>query len=242
MSKSKPAYLNDSSGTKVKKTVHHSREDVVSDSRYDKLLAAADRLSYPFDVECRFVLIGCGRLGLRAGELCHVTEDWIDWDSEMLRIPTYSDCSKGRDGGPCGYCRTRAESAVEHTEGLTMEAALDRRWNPKTDAGARAVPFGFSERVKDTLAEFFFCFDGYEHSRASVNRRVDRVLEEAGLPQDSCYPHALRATAATYHSVSGLSTAALQSLMGWSSLTTAQKYVRASGGQTQRALEEAHSD
>jgi len=220
--------------------VKHSRADVVGDSLYERLLDTAKQLGYPYDVECRFVLIACGRLGFRAGELCHIKESWVDWDREMIQIPTHSRCEKGRDGGACGYCRKRARSAVEHADDLTMDDALKKRWNPKTRAGARAVPFNFNERVTGAIAEFFFCFDGYEHSRASVNRRVDRVLEEAGLPLDTCYPHSLRATAATWHAVNGLSTAALQSLLGWSDLQTARKYVRASGGQTQRALEEAH--
>lgn len=221
--------------------VRHSRADAVGDSVYEQLLEAADRLRYPYDVECRFVLIGCGRLGLRAGELCHLTTDWIDWDQNMIKIPSYSPCAKS-GGEPCGYCRTRAASAAEHNEDLTFEDALKQRWNPKTEAGARAVPFDFNSRVEGAVSEFAFCFDEYPHSRASVNRRVDRVLEEAGLPQDTCYPHSLRATAATWHAVNGLSTAALQSLLGWSDLQTAQKYVRASGGQTQRALAEAHAD
>lgn len=219
--------------------VRHSREDVVGESLYEELLEAAERLHYPFDVECRFVLIGCGRLGLRAGELCHVKESWIDWDREMLQIPRHSPCEKA-DGEPCGYCRTRAESAAEHNDGISFEQALERRWNPKTDKGARAVPYSFNERVRSAVQEFFFCFDAYEHSRASVNRRVDRVLDEAGMPRSTCYPHSLRATAATWHAVRGVSTAALQSLLGWADLQTAQKYVRASGGQTQRALNEAH--
>lgn len=221
--------------------VRHSRADALDDSTFDELLAAADRLNYPYDVEARFILIGCGRLGLRAGELCHVHTDWIDWGREMLKIPSHYPCRKS-DGEPCGYCRKRARCAVRREDALEVEEALAQRWQPKTKAGARAVPFDFSERVRDAVAEFAFCFDEYEHSRASVNRRVDRVLDEAGMPRSACYPHALRATAATWHSVQGLSTAALQSLLGWSDLQTAQKYVRASGGQTQRALAEAHGD
>lgn len=217
----------------------HSREDVVGDSLFEELYAAADRLEYPNDVEARFILIGCGRLGLRAGELCHVSTDWIDWDQEMLRIPPFDPCTKSA-GEPCGYCRKRARSAVECSDNLTMDEALERRWNPKTAAGARAVPYGFSDRVRDVINEFSFEFDEYPKSRATVNRRVDDILDEAGLSRDRVYPHSLRASASTFHSVQGLSTAALQALMGWSSLQTAQKYVRASGGQTQRALEAAH--
>ena len=74
-----------------------------------------------------------------------------------------------------------------------------------------------------------------------MNRRVDRVLEAAGLPQDTCYPHSLRATAATELAYKGLNTVALQSFLGWAKLRTARKYVRNSGGMTQKALNEAHA-
>lgn len=54
------------------------------------------------------------------------------------------------------------------------------------------------------------------------------------------YPHALRATAATYHAYNGLPAIALQNLMGWADLETAQKYLRKSAGATEKALEEIH--
>lgn len=75
-----------------------------------------------------------------------------------------------------------------------------------------------------------------------MNRRVDRVAEAAGLDPSSVYPHALRATAATYHAYQGLPAAALQSMFGWGRLDVAQKYLRLSGSATADALEKAHAD
>jgi site-specific recombinase XerD len=54
------------------------------------------------------------------------------------------------------------------------------------------------------------------------------------------YPHALRATAATFHAYRGLDPVPLQALIGWSCLSTAQKYIRLSGGTTAKALNDIH--
>lgn len=222
--------------------VRHSREDAITDAQFDKLFSAAESMDEPYRLDCLFVLIAAGRLGLRAGELCHVDADWINWQQRQLDIPRHDPCTEGKHGGVCGYCRDRAQKAVECNDDLTAEEALAERWEPKTENGARAVPFGFDDRVETVLEEFFIFRDGYDRSRSSVNRRVDRMLEAAGLPRSLCYPHSLRATAAMYHASRGVNTAALQALMGWKKLDTAQSYVRLSGAQTRRALEDAHGD
>jgi len=221
--------------------VRHSREDAITDKQFDRLYQAAQKMAEPYRLDCLFVLIGAGRLGLRAGELCHVDETWINWERRQLEIPSIDPCTEGRDGGVCGYCRDQAISAAQCADGdLSMEDALAQRWEPKTDNGARAIPFGFDDRVGTVLEEFFMFRDGYDRSRSSINRRVDRMLEAADYPTSLTYPHALRATAAMYHASRGVNTAALQALMGWKKLDTAQAYVRLSGEQTRRALEQAH--
>ena len=87
---------------------------------------------------------------------------------------------------------------------------------------------------------FFETRDVYPHSRVSINRRVDRVAEAAGIDPSSVYPHALRATAASFHAYRGLTAVPLQSMMGWRQLSTAQKYIRKSGGATAKALRDVH--
>jgi len=62
------------------------------------------------------------------------------------------------------------------------------------------------------------------------------------MKSDEVYPHALRATAGTHHAYRGLSTIALQSLMGWEQIDTARKYLRVSGGATAKALEDVYGD
>jgi len=73
----------------------------------------------------------------------------------------------------------------------------------------------------------------------SVNRRVRQAKDKTDL-EKRIYPHALRATAATYHAYQGLPPLALQNLMGWSNLETAQKYLRKSAGATAKALNDIY--
>lgn len=220
----------------------HSHEDALSEAEYQTLFEASDELHEPFRRECRFILVACGRLGLRAGELCHLDESWVNWQKSQIQIPRYDPCDGGRNGGVCGYCKDRARKAAAKDDDLTIEEAYQQRWGPKTSNSARAIPFDFSEEIRDAVVAFFFYEDAFEPSRSAVNRRVDRVLERAGWSTERTYPHALRATAASWHAYRGLAAPALQSLFGWSDLTTAMKYIRLSGGATQEALYEAHSD
>lgn len=219
----------------------HSREDAVSEPVFDDLLDAASTLEGQTGREARFVIIAAGELGLRAGEIAHITEDWVDWTEDLIRIPDHDRCDYGRDGNLCGYCKKRAQQSAEHN-GISLAEAEAERWEPKTATSARAVPFGHSERAQTVIEEFFFHTDRYSHSRASINRRVNQVLRASRYPEDLTYPHALRATAATKHAYSGLSATALQHLFGWAQLSTANTYIRASGARTKAALEDAHGD
>lgn len=218
----------------------NSHQDAVDEKTFERLLSAADNLDEPFDAESRLILLLGGRLGLRAGEITHLRSDWIDWDRELIRIPAYDPCDHGKNGGVCGYCRKAAKQRVRKNEDVELDVALQERWSPKTRHSVRTIPFGFDDRIVGVLEEFFFHREDYPRSRCSINRRVNRVCEAADYDPDSLYPHALRATAATYHAYKGLPVAALQSLFGWSDLATAQKYVRLSGGATQQALESVY--
>lgn len=216
----------------------HTHQDALSEREYRHLLDACGDLDDPYRRECEFVVVVAGRLGLRAGELAHIDESWIDWEHRRLQIPAFDECTNGEDGGICGYCRARAKEQAE-TLGIDVETALSRRWEPKTSHGSRAVPFDFDAEVESVVSNWFWDHDGWPLSRAAVNRRVDKVAAAAGL---ELYPHALRATAATNLAYRGVPAAALQSMMGWSQLSTAQKYLRLSGEATSRALNDAYSD
>lgn len=210
----------------------HSHQDALSEQQYERLLDACDELDEPYQTEARFAIVVCGRLGLRGGELAHLSKSWVDFDKQVINIPAYQDCN-------CGYCRQQAELRVTNADGeLTLDDAMAERWNPKTSHAVRCVPFDFDDRVQSVVSGFFWTHDdGWSKSRSTVNRCVKRAAEHAGL---DIYPHALRATAATYHAYRNVPAPALMSLMGWADLATAMKYIRLSGGATQKALLDAH--
>lgn len=214
--------------------VRHSHQDALSDEEFETLWENAKRLSFPFNEETKFILIAAGRLGLRAAEISHLRESWIDWERKMIEIPSHQDCD-------CGYCRSQSRQSVQKT-GITYDEAISRMWSPKTDSSCRAVPFDFTDRVERTVEGFFFGRERYPKSRSSINRRVDRVAAKAGWNTSRVYPHSLRATAATWHAYQGLPAPALQSLLGWSKLSVAQKYLRLSGSATADALHQTHQD
>jgi integrase len=223
-------------------STRHAKEDALDDREYQLLLEATDDLDEPRDMQARFIVLTCGRLGMRAGELAHTDESWINWRENMIEVPSFDPCTKGRDGGPCGACRENAEQMGAANTPITTEQALEQCWSPKTSAGARPIPFDFDQRAALAVERFFERFDRYPRSRTSVNRRVKSAAEAAvGIKADDVYPHALRSTAATHHAGRGLNAIALQSMFGWAKLKTAQRYIRRSGKATARELKQIHS-
>lgn len=91
----------------------HSRDDALTDREFERLLRGARTLPDPQAFEARLVIHAAGRLGLRGGEIAHLAADWIDLDRRMVDVPEHDECTKGKDGGVCGYCRERAAEHVE---------------------------------------------------------------------------------------------------------------------------------
>jgi len=75
-----------------------------------------------------------------------------------------------------------------------------------------------------TLERFFEEFDGWEKSKSTVNRRIERIAEYVD-DDVHIYPHALRATAASALSKRDVSAYSLMSIMGWSDIATARIYI-----------------
>jgi integrase len=222
--------------------VNHTKESALSDREFQLLLEGTGRMRDYYGFQARFLVLVTGRLGLRAGEVAHLSEDWVDWRRNMICIPSFDECDKGRDGGVCGYCKQQAEQKANHNPDIDVGDAISASWSPKTSAAVREVPFDFDPRVSLAVERFFDEYDRYPCSRQSVNRRVSAAAEHAdGLSADDVFPHALRSTAATYHAGRGLDVLPLQSLFGWAQLDTAQRYIKSSGENTARALHMIHS-
>jgi integrase len=218
-------------------------KDALNAKEFRMLLEGATLLGESMRLECRFVCLVAGRLGLRAGEICHMEEDWIDWDRSMINVPAQQNCEKGQEGERCGYCK---QMASQMTEADKREAGLSQIlewfWKPKTPAAARGVPFGFDPEIEIVMERFFDRYEKFPYSRKTVNRRVDRAAEKAReIEVETTYPHCLRATAATYHASYGLKAIQLHSLFGWERIETARHYVKLTGEHTSRALKDIHS-
>ena len=239
-----PIHAAGRSGTEV----HHSKEDALTDREFELLLEGARRLGesdYYYDADPLFTIQVLGRLGLRRGELAHLSEEWIDWREEMISIPDHHECGKGADGDVCGYCRQLARQRVEYADGaLTMDEALAWMWVPKTAAASREIYFGFDARLKLAIERYFEsdAYSRYEASSTAINRRVKKAAELAPeLNPEDVRPHSLRATAATYHAGRGLEMLPLMQMFGWSQPQTSEIYIGRSGTNTARQLDSIHS-
>lgn len=218
--------------------VQNAADDRLEPREFEELVRGAIQLDPAHGLEAEFAIMCAGRLGLRAGEIAHFREEWIDWRDGIIEIPRHVPCDKGRDGGPCGYCKQLAEGIIEnHDELEPGDVAIeDIMWQPKTPAAVRSVPFHHSPRAEVTLERFFETFDRWEKSRTVVNRKTERAALKAHVIRaEDVYPHALRATAAT-HLASDLKSIELQNMFGWEKIETAKKYVRISGERLKKSL------
>ena len=257
----------------------HSRDDALSPREFEQLITASHQVDRDdIELECRTLLYLTGRLGMRKGEVAHLSEEWVDWADGTITIPEHDACTKGQHAAePCGYCRRRATDRVEANNiseveaasaiktvladedintlsdeeirdearslqdevNITFDEALDMQWQPKTSNSARSIPYDFDVRVELVIEEFFDEYDGWESSASTVNRRIKRVAELS--PVDSrVYPHALRATAASYHASRDISVHSLMSIMGWADPSTARAYVTANADQAAKELRSKH--
>lgn len=221
--------------------VRHSKQDSLDEREFELLVEGARELKGYRKTEAEFILFIAGRLGLRVGEIVHLKREWIDRREKLLHVPGHQECTKGKDGGRCGLCRQQIEQAAEHND-IAVDQIEGNWWRPKTEAAVRGVPYDWCPRAELAIERFCSEFDRFSHSSSAVTRRVKRAAEHAeGLARADIYPHALRATAATYQVSRGLGVHALTSMLGWANLSTAQVYISNSDENTRRAVRAAHN-
>jgi site-specific recombinase XerD len=219
-----------------------TREKSLSEREFELLLEGAGRIDEPVQrLESRAAILIGGRLGLRPGETTHLSSSWIDHERQMIRIPEHHACTKGRDGGLCGYCRQAIEQRLRHNPDSRFEDFADLYWLPKTEAAARTVPFHFSYRVRVAIDLLITEHGGWPYSFSTLQRRLNTALDLAPrLSRNATSLHGLRATAASYHASRGLDLAALRAMFGWEDITTARQYLNVDGAMTRRALDNIH--
>ena len=227
-----------------------AKEDMPSPREYRSLKRSAEeKVTNPrkddqeFRLECTFVLRLMGELGLRAGEVVHLTEDWVDFSQNEIHIPEYDRCDFGEDGGPCGYCKKQARQRARKNEEISYEVALRERWSPKGDFAVRDIWFGWDPTLVDTIDEYLLKYGHYPHSRASINRRINTIAEESELVEtNDVYPHALRGYAAKYHATKGMRAFQLKEMMGWSEVDGAMDYIKMASNDVKSELKRIHRD
>lgn len=219
-----------------------TREKALSEREFELLLEGAGRIEDPKRrLESRAAILLGGRLGLRPGETTHLTVSWIDREQQMILIPKHQDCTKGRDGGICGYCRQAVKQRMNHDPDEQFENLANRYWLPKTEAASRTVPFHFSYRVRIAVELLLDEHGGWPYSFSTLQRRLETALElSPELSVTATSLHGLRATAVSYHAGRGLDLTALRAMFGWEDITTARQYLNVDGAMTRRALDNIH--
>lgn len=185
------------------------REPLEEDER-EHLLDTASGMSIKHDLTVRVLVYA----GLRAAELAHMEEDWVNWQGEQIRVPAHVPCE-------CSDCRSKA--------GQSKNRTIEDYWRPKTEMGARSIP------VRDpatwrVLREFFKRNEGYGVTRQTVDDRVKRVADEAGL-RKKVSAHVLRHTYGTMIASRGATAQYIRQTMGHEDLSAASDYIRFVGRQ-----------
>ena len=104
---------------------HYSRDDAISERELEILLREARQLEPPYNIQARFIIVCCGRLGMRSGEVAHFRSSWVNKAERIIRIPQQEDCDFGKGGEVCGYCRNRARDYMETHNKSTDERVTE---------------------------------------------------------------------------------------------------------------------
>lgn len=208
----------------VRQMARSARDDAPTDDEFERMLKACKRTHHP--LESRFLLRTLGSpSGMRAGTVLHLKPGWIDWSEGIIKIPERDPCN-------CPYCKWRARE-----NSGSYEKNLDKQWKPKTEAGAREIPFWHVDGVGETLKEFMSEHGGWPYSMNTVKRRVNELGRLIGLDPERAYPHALRGTAGWRWArwVDG-NPFELKAVMGWKNIDMALRYIK--GAMLNGTLEE----
>jgi integrase len=169
------------------------------------------------DIEEKLLVCAAGQLGLRIGEIAHLSKSWLDFQDDRIQIPSAMTCN-------CFECATS-----------------EKEWKPKTLAGSRSIPFKFFPTTREVLKGYFGAYDSVGKSRRALQLKLKRIAKRTSLTK-KIYPHALRSTAAMMFANAGLSAQALCEVMGWEDLRTAQSYIARSGRTAAKEIEEHKND
>jgi len=222
----------------------YSRENALEVRTFLRLFLGALAIENEEErVRTVMIILCAGRLGLRANEIQHLHEGWIDWKRGTIRVPAHEPCF-------CKWCLDSARGKVADEKDVpksdldrdnedVLEYAYEHQFEPKPNASARVVPFGWSERITAWLIRFFEEYDYVDVTQQQMRNNVRKAARNAeGVDPSDLTLHPLRATGATFSADAGLRSKPLRDLLGHSDRAEARRYVRGSGRQlTQRVYE-----
>ena len=140
-----------------------------------------------------------------------------------------------------GHLGMRA-SEIAHMKKSWINFQKNRVVVPKEDGefqaetSARSIPYkDLRDRVSTELRRFFDYNDAVGVSRATVFRRVKKMVQRAGLSREVS-PEALRFTCAVQLAEAGVNAQGLSQFMGWKELNTAQKYIEQFGAEAEKQI------
>lgn len=159
----------------------------------------------PLLPEERLIIFTLLYTGMRVGEFLHMRREWIDFNREVITIPSHQPCA-------CSDCRDNG--------GV---------WSPKTKLSARPIvmlPKKFPLLTK-ILREYFdkhdAIMDTFNH-RSIVWFHLQRIRKKAGITH-KLFPHVCRGTYATMLYRYKVDKMIIKKSLGWRSLAMLEKYV-----------------
>lgn len=185
--------------------------------------------------------------GLRAAELSHMKESWLDgptldelemveWDEledwPMVRVPGYQPCR-------CTYCRDQATQIVDYGDDYPdegepgyedeIEEVLQRYWKPKSEKSERAIPV-FHEETWRLMREHLGEHGEVQVTSNALWKRVKRAGDELEFEHGiTC--HALRHTFGTAFAEQEAPVDTIKRLMGHRNAETTETYIDMTGQQ-----------
>jgi integrase len=199
----------------IKKKRRHTRDDALSEDQFERLLDVIEKSKDPLGNKFLVITMGIG--GMREGEVAHIQTSWIDFKRKEIHIPAYDPCS-------CTYCCERwKEKYGKQNKIFSKENVVKKQWVPKTNAGARDIPFGFNPLFENIINEFFKKYSRWPFSVATIYERIRALGRLAGIP--NLHPHALRSTRSTQFANDGMPERHLMKIMGWDDEKMGRKYI-----------------
>jgi len=167
--------------------------------------------------------------GMRVSEFIHMRRSWISWESGFITIPESQPCTIHYE---CKRSRFVKDWSTEE------RILVKNLWRVKVPEAARSIPI--LPEVKPVLEEFFKrhrAVSDVVPGRVEAWRIVKMVAERAGLNK-RVFPHVLRGTFASILAGKGFDALAIQAVLGWKSVKTADEYIRISPQRLMKMMKE----